>query len=408
MRGSRLSTGFKATLTLRIVSLAAMFVTGTFSSAQERVLFSFDHRNGASPFSGLTSDSYGNFYGTTYSGGNYGDGTVFKVTPEATGSVLHSFNAPDADGRSPIGGVTFDASGNLFGTTSEGGLYRLGSVFELTPATSGWSEKLLHTFINNGEDGTTPVSGLIFDAAGHVFGTTLGGGTLNIGTVFELTQGANGTWTEKVIHSFNNTDGHSPFAGLILDPSGNLYGTTFYGGAYGYGVVFELTRNGGEEWSERVLHSFSNTDGANPAASLIFDAAGNLYGVTTYGGAYGRGTAFELVRSASGNWRGKILYNFNSNGTDGQYPGRALVFDAIGNLYGTTQYGGAFGQGTAFKLMPGPHDRWTEHILHDFGSAAGDGEQPVSTLVFGAHGHLYGTTFYGGSHKSGTVFEITP
>src|ERR1039458_4539934 len=220
--------------------------------------------------------------------------------------------------------------------------------------TSTWAaaqvqEQVLHSFQNDGADGVDPYAGLIFDGAGNLYGTTWQGGTYGYGTVFELTPTAGGTWTENVLWSFGSgTDGTSPVAGLIFDAVGNLYGTTLQGGTYGYGTVFELTPAAGGTWTEKVLYSFgSGTDGANPYAVLIFDAAGNLYGTTYFGGSSdaGNGTVFEVSPSAGGVWTEHVLHRFG-NGTDGIWPQAGLVFDAVGNLYGTTSVGGTFGWGT--------------------------------------------------------------
>jgi uncharacterized repeat protein (TIGR03803 family) len=323
--------------------------------------------------------------------------------------VLYSFNAPGPDGHWPIAGVTFDASGNLFGAGEMGGVDGYGAVFELTPTGNGeWRERVLHSFVNDAQDGTYPRASLTVGATGHLYGTTLGGGTKDNGVVFELTETEGGSWTEKVLHSFNNTDGATPNASLVFDAAGNLYGTTFYGGAYGQGTVFELISNSGKGWTEKVLHSFNNTDGANPNASLVFDAPGNLYGTTPMGGAYGQGTVFELTPSTGHDWTEVVLHNFNSNATDGHNPWTALTFDAIGNLYGTTSRGGAYDWGTAFELTRSAGGGWTEQILHTFDPTAGDGYEPISALTIDNSGHLYGTTYYGGTYGTGTVFEITP
>jgi len=206
--------------------------------------------------------------------------------------------------------------------------------------------------MNNGKDGIVPYFGaLIFDGAGNLYGTTVYGGTDNIGTVFQLTPGSNGKWTEKVLHSFNGKDGGIPYAGLVFDAAGNLYGTTFGN------TVFQLAPRANGKWTEKVLHIFNGKRGAGPGAgSLIFDAAGNLYGTTEVGGAYTRicgngcGTAFELSPGANGTWNEKILYRFNR--TNGYYPIAGVIMDAAGNLYGTTSSGGAHGQGTVFEITP--------------------------------------------------------
>jgi uncharacterized repeat protein (TIGR03803 family) len=210
-------------------------------------------------------------------------------------------------------------------------------VFELTPtAGGGWTEKVLYSF-GNGTDGAYPLAGLIFDAARNLYGTTSGGGTYGDGTVFELTPAGGGGWTEKVLYSFGNgTDGSDPWAGLIFDAVGNLYGTTYGGGTYNYGTVFELTPTAGGGWTEKVLHNFNynGTDGDYPYAGLIFDAARNLYGTTLGGGTYNSGTVFR-VNAVGGRVRVQVLHSFG-NGTAGWEPYAGLIFDAVGNLYGTT------------------------------------------------------------------------
>src|SRR5271167_2273777 len=384
----------------------------------EQVLHSFNGGDGYWPFAGLIFDAAGNLYGTTYVGGAYGEGTVFELTPAAGGGwterVLYSFCSQRSctDGETPGAGLIFDAAGNLYGTTSGGGTGTyFGTVFELTPtAGGGWMEQVLHSF--NGGDGYWPFAGLIFDAAGNLYGTTYVGGAYGEGTVFELTPAAGGGWTERVLYSFCSqrscTDGETPGAGLIFDAAGNLYGTTSGGGTGTYfGTVFELTPTAGGGWMEQVLHSFNGGDGYWPFAGLIFDAAGNLYGTTYVGGAYGEGTVFELTPAAGGGWTEQVLYNFKHNGTDGYNPEAGLIFDKNGNLYSTTLAGGTYGEGTVFELRPTAGGDWTEEVLHSFGNGT-DGYQPAGSLMFDAAGNLYGTTYGGGTYGYGTVFELTP
>jgi uncharacterized repeat protein (TIGR03803 family) len=307
--------------------------------------------------------------------------------------------------------VIFDSAGNLYGTTENGGNGTVGVLYELSPAAGGgWDQKVLHTFKLNGTDGAYPFATPIFDASGNLYGTTSDGGANALGTVFEMIPAAGDTWAEKVIHSFNTTNGENPQSSLIFDAAGNLYGTTSHGGSSsttgacptpvftGCGTVFELERRPGMGWVEKVLYNF-NFSGAEPydlIAGLVFDSAGNLYGTTVYGGTYGYGTVFKLSPTASGNWTETTLHNFNRDGTDGAYPGTGgLIFDASGNLYGTTVTGGSGSnpEGTVFELTPGAGGLWTETVLHSFQQSHSDGYAPGdSTLIFDASGNLYGTT----------------
>ncbi len=414
MCDKKISIGLTATLAIVAVVL---LVTGTAAS-QEKVLHSFGHgTDGTLPLAGLIMDAAGNFYGTTFAGGIHNFGTVFELTPNGSGGwseqVLHSFGN-GTDGSIPYASLTFDAASNLYGTTGAGGAHAKGTVFELTPREGGgWTEEVLHSF-GNGSDGAGPSAGLIFDTAGNLYGTTQEGGIHSCngstcGTVFELTPNESGGWTEKVLHSFgNDTDGVQPFAGLILDGSGNLYGTTFYGGIHAVGTVFELTPNGSGSWTEKVLHSFGNgTDAAYPRASLMIDAAGSLYGTTQGGGINDEGAVFELTPEVGGGWTEKVLHSLGDPG-DGAASFASLLFDTAGNLYGTTYAGGIHSYGTVFELTPDGSGGWTERVLHSFGNGT-DGAQPRASLLFDGAGNLYSTTYAGGIHDyTGTVFEITP
>ena len=319
--------------------------------------------------------------------------------------MLHSFNG--TDGAWPQTSLIFDAAGNLYGTTHHGGVSGQGTVFELTPTGGGgWTEKVLYNF-GKGTDGAAPEAGLIFDAAGNLYGTTTFGVSHDrYGTVFELSPTAGGNWTEKVLHSFGSgADGTYPMAGLVFDTSGNLYGTCSQGGAYGgWGIVFQLTPQAGGGWGEQVLHNFSDySDGSTPYAGLIIDVSGNLYGTTSSGGDYYEGTVFELSHTAGGGWTHQVLHSFNY--TDGGTPQAGLTFDAAGNLYGTAG-GGYYGYGTVFELTPTAGGGWTEQVLHSFNGT--DGAGPQAGLIFDADGNLYGTTAGGGTYNDGTVFELTP
>ncbi|MGB8886054.1 MAG: choice-of-anchor tandem repeat GloVer-containing protein [Candidatus Korobacteraceae bacterium] len=381
----------------------------------ETVLHSFGDgsTDGASPYGGLIFDSAGNLYATTQGGGVYGEGTVVKLSPRQGGGwteiVVHNFNPSGTDGINPEAGLVRDSAGNMYGTTYYGGIHGYGAVFKLTPnGSGGWTESVLHS-LGNGTDGRYPYASLIVDAGGNLYGTTVRGGIHNLGAVFELSP-HDGSWTETVLHSFGNgTDGISPEAGLVRDGAGNLYGTTASGGIHAFGTVFELKPNGSGGWTETVLHSFNidTADGANPYAGLILDGAGNLYG-TTLNGGISEGTVFELSPQQNGSWTESMIYPFNFNGTDGGNPAYgALIGDGAGNLYGTASAAGAYDSGVLFELSPNGSGGWTEKVVHNFGLST-DGSGPDSGLVFDAAGNLYGTNVAGGIHNSGTAFELSP
>jgi|HubBroStandDraft_6_1064221.scaffolds.fasta_scaffold62555_2 uncharacterized repeat protein (TIGR03803 family) len=340
----------------------------------------------------------------------------------ATETVLYNFSV-GAGGSYPYASLVFDAAGNLYGTTEEGGIYDQGVVFELTlKADGGWTKKVVHMFNPNARDGALPYAGLIIDKVGDLYGTTALGGDLacnegfGCGIVFELTPKGNGDWKETVLYRFNGANGFQPLGNVVFDGAGNLYGTTAVGGAYGDGTVFELMPKAGGGWTERVLHNFDRgtNDGVSPYAGVILDSTGNLYGTTVGGGTYDWGTVFELTPKAGGGWKEKILHNFNNNHKDGAAPQASLVFDALGNLYGTTRVGGSAGGcstegcGTVFELTPEADGGWTEKVVHTFRFNGADGHFPTASLILDASDNLYGTTLAGGTHNDGTAFELTP
>jgi uncharacterized repeat protein (TIGR03803 family) len=352
-------------------------------------------------------------WGGAFGGAKYTGGTVFELAPQLGGGwtekVLHSFG--DAtDGDFVFGGLLIDSSGNLYGTTALGGTVGYGTVFKLSPASGGgWAETILYNFGSDSKDGQSPYAGLIFDTSGNLYGATAYGGEHASGTVFELTPSVGGIWTEKVLHSFGqNMDGQNPYASLIAAPTGKLYGTTEFGGAFSHGTVFEITPLSGGGWAERVVHSFGDgADGINPLASLIFDTAGNLYGATPLGGAHNYGTTFELKREAGGGWSEKILYSFGETSTDGTRTG-GVTFDGSGNMYGVTSDGGSYGYGTAFELTPAEDGTWRETVLHNFNNNGRDSFYPAAPVILDRAGNLYGTTGTGGAFYWGAVFEIKP
>ncbi|HEX8815269.1 MAG TPA: choice-of-anchor tandem repeat GloVer-containing protein [Terriglobales bacterium] len=323
--------------------------------------------DGSYPFGALIFDSVGNLYGTTAAGGSAHAGIVFELSPWAndkwTEKILYSFCSATkcADGNEPMAGLVFDAAGNLYGTTEIGGAYGAGTVFQLAPGPDGnWTEKTLYSFcaLAKCADGWEPLGKVTLDSAGNIYGTTWDGGLHNnpgcstsdrlCGAVFELIPGTGGNWTEKVLLSFNFRDGGNPGAGLVFDSAGNLYGTAKYGGPYGNGVVFELSPGAHGAWTETLIHAFSGY--AYPLSTLVFDPAGNLYGTAEGGNGHGNGIVFELSPGQVGSWTQKVLHSFD--GTDGQGPMAGVTFDAAGNLYGTTVYGGTYNDGTVFEITP--------------------------------------------------------
>jgi uncharacterized repeat protein (TIGR03803 family) len=373
----------------------------------------------------LITDSAGNLYGTTELGGAKNQGTVFELSPTSDGSwtesVLYSFTG-GSDGAQPHAGLLFDSEGNLYGTTNFGGTTSTtcskgcGTVFKLTPGSGpgDWSESVLYPF-KGGSDGQQPYARLILDTEGNLYGTTLQGGhtstacAAGCGTVFEL---AASSGTETVLYAFQGgTDGASPYAGVTFDSTGNLYGTTYAGGANGDGTVFKLTPASSGSWTESILHSFKGGwDGNGPLGGVILDASGNLYGTTFQGGAPPHyGVVFELQHQASGAWSETLLHVFWDS--PAAHPMSGLVFDASGNLYGTTALGASStacsaGCGTLFEITPTSTGR-TYKVLRVFGRG-GDGYTPSGDLILDSNGNLWGTTEAGGSQKAGTVFEVVP
>jgi uncharacterized repeat protein (TIGR03803 family) len=395
-----------------IVSITIVVTLAIGSFAQtETILHSFTGgSDGGFPQAGLIFDSKGNLYGTTTGGGTSsnctGCGTVFQLVPDSNGAwtenVLYTFgsSANLTDGVNPFGSVVFDSKGNLYGTTTGGGSSFAGTVFELSPGSDGvWTEKVLYNF-TGGSDGSGPNAGLTIDKSGNLYGMTSSGGASGFGTVFELVPEANETWSEKVLHSFTGgNDGSSPYNnGLVFDDAGNLYGSTPNGGLHDYGVVFKLTPGAEDVWTEQVLYAFTDTLTA-PFGNLILGSDGNIYGTSFF--------PFELSQSANGSWTAKTLHVF-VGGSDGADPEAGVISDTKGNLYGTT-YTGGLHRGTVFELIPESNGAWTEKILHRFSPNGNDGTFPTfGALVMDSKRNLYGTTPSGGASKDGTVFEVTP
>jgi uncharacterized repeat protein (TIGR03803 family) len=450
------------------------------------ILYNFtDGNDGGDPEGGLIFDGEGNLYGMTSYGGPSGTGTVFELQHHSDGTwtekVLHSIIAKYARF---LYGLVFDSAGNLYGTLESGGQFDGGVVFELSPTPSGqWTQTILYNFggIRHYGNGQDPVGRLILDENGNLFGVTFGGGIGCVGegcgTVYELSPTTSGEWKHTILYEFTaQEDGEYPDGALLFDGAGNLYGTASRGGPRNScqcGNVFELVPQGNGQWTHRILHIFQGgSDGANPEFPLIFDSAGNLYGSTTDGGGApscgttGCGTVYELSPNGSSGWNEKVLAVFdltttgwalssgvflNAEGqligegwegatnadagfvysltpasgqwnysavsnftyTDGGYPTTSLVATSKGYLYGTTQSGGSFDMGTVFELKPSSNGSWSESVIYNFsqGHAVTGTIYPTaqpSSLIVDAAGNLYGEAVGGGSKNDGMVYKLSP
>jgi len=427
------------------IAVLTCAVTGSAANPSYTVLHRFvDGKFSARPLAPLIADGAGNFYGTASAGGNggcvrYGStgcGTVFELTRSSapggpwTENVLFRF-AGGSKPWWPMAGLTMDAAGNFFGTTTDSpygapdscvpGDY-CGSAFQLTPPSKplgAWTETDLYRF-NPDTDGVPSFSGLVPDDKGNLYGTTCTGGPNFNGTVFQLTPPpkAGSWWTKTSLIGFHR-DESCPSGNVVFDGAGNLYGTTFYGGSQNLGLVFMLTppAKPGAHWTKTVLFEFgSNT--CFPQTNPIFDGSSNLYG-TARGCPAFPGAVFRLTppRQPGGSWTETVLVTFE--GSNGDSPTAGLIFDDAGNLYGTTENGGAYGHGTIFQLKPpagndaGETTGWTETILHSFNEGGGD--VPWVGPIFGMGGALYGTTSDGGYRRGvckvagcGAVFKVAP
>jgi uncharacterized repeat protein (TIGR03803 family) len=439
MKGKNLTiiaVSFLAVVTGFCLSAGTALATG----GHDFVLYSFQGgTDGNSPYAGLTADKFGNLYGTT-SGFGVSSGNVFKLSPPTTlggvwtETVLYGFTAPN-DGGEPIGGVIFDAAGNLYGTTKFGGTGGptcqyggggCGTVFMVSPPPSGgapWNETILYNF-QNSTDGELPQNSLVMDAAGNLYGTTYLGGnqTCACGTVFELSPPAlsGGAWTETTLYSFNGylggQDGQGP-AALTFDPKGNLWGTAGGGGTQNSGTIFRLLHTASGKWVYKTMYNFTPWDaGIDPNALTYYK--GSFFGTASYGGDYGNGdgTVFELSPPAvkGGAWTETTLFVFKF-GPEQSNPVGTLAVDAAGNLYGATSgYDDPGMFGTVFKMAPPAvkGGAWTFSNMYVFKEGP-DAEQPRSGVIFGKFGALYGTTLYGGTGtigtgSAGTVFAVLP
>jgi uncharacterized repeat protein (TIGR03803 family) len=412
--------GFSSPIFSAAAVALVLFLNVALAVAKDSTIVRFNGKDGLQPRNGLVADGQGNFYGVTPTGGNNtcaprGCGVVFELSPASGGgwteTIIYAFKGGTSDTSVPVTDLVFDTKGNLFGATGVND--NNGAIFELSPGAGGtWTEKILFSFSSAYFD---PGTHLAFDSKGNLYGSVLYSANFSQpGGVFELSPQSNGTWLANLIHVFTGTngDGKSPYGGVVVDGQGNVYGTTYQGGASNYGTVFELSPNG-TVFTETILYNFTNqTDGSDPMTPLTFDTQGNLYGTTSGGGPVDNafGVVFELSQSA-GKWNETVLYSFG-NAPDG-YRASGVVFDAKGNLYGTTESGGAEcnspGCGIVFELTPQSSGPWKETRLHNFESAGDGSISAAGVVVDNSTGKVYGTTEYGGGRNGyGTVFEIQP
>lgn len=410
---------------LAILVLLSISATRTWAQT-EKVLHNFGASgDGASPHGGLVFDNSGNLYGTTPAGGSndcpYGCGIVFELNPNMDGSwsesILYDFQG-GGTGFNSNGPLIFDRHGNLYGMANCSSI-DCGSpvVFKLMSGSGGsWTEFILYT-LGWQQCGTLNCQGLSFDSTGHLDGMTRAGET--DGTLFRLSQVSSREWHEVLVHVFygGGADGLTPNGPLVFDDGDNGYGTTSDGGSNQLGSVFAV-KAGHQGWTGSlflpVLYSFrGGTDGATPYGGVIFDSAGNLYGTTWDGGSANKGTVFKLTHNSDGIWSESVVYSFQGGG-DAAGPNSTLNFDTAGNLYGSAG-GGAYGHGAVFMLTPSAGGQWTESVVYSFTGGL-DGDGPIGGIILDAAGNLYGTTENGGAYPScqnepfcgGVAYEITP
>jgi uncharacterized repeat protein (TIGR03803 family) len=390
--------GVVVTAALAFGTYAGAAAAGTFT-----VLYKFADGNTGSPTGKLYLRD-GVLYGTgTGQNSKSGAGQVFQLKQSGGKwklKTLLAFNRQN--GADPRGAVVADANGVFYGTAEGGGSAGYGTAFRLWNDGGRWKSATLKNFTWDDAGGAEPNSDLVPDRSGALVGTTIYGGNNEEGTVFSFVPHGR-HWKEKVLYRFtNNYDGYEPGPGLMLGSNGTLYGTTYHGGMYDYGTVYELKHSHGG-WIENQLHTFTaGANGEYPINGLVEGDDGTLYGTTLFGGQFQYGTVFSLKKSGD-SWTHTVIYNFGSS-NDGSEPYGGLL--RLGNtLYGTAEFGGATGNGIIFSLTESG-GTWTETILHNFGG--GDGGLPCAAMIADANGNLYGTTFAGGIKDNGTVWEYAP
>ena len=430
---------FHSSYVFVVMAWLAAFVLAGSAFASDRVLYAFKGGNDGIGSNNLIADRNGNLFGTTFNGGgSSGAGTVYELSPPAqlggawSETVLYSFSYANLlNGIGPLAGLVMDTTGNLYGTTWLGGSQGSGVAFELSPpAVQGgtWSYTVLFNF---GANLTSPEAPMVLDKAGNLYGTTVSGGTGGCaggcGGVFQLVRPKQGgSWMLNLLYSFSGSfeGGGGTSAGVVFGSDGALYGTTYLGSGGAAGTVFRLAppQKGAKQWVHTVLYAFlGGVDGSNPQSGVVFDKSGNLYGITSIGGTGGAncfglpcGTIYQLAPTTSGSWTHTVIYSFDGINDGGiGTGGQTMVFDASGNLLGTTPMGGnpscssGLGCGTVFELSPPAVQggSWTEVILDRF-SGGSDGLAPGG-LAFGKGHQLYGAAG-AGANGDGLVFSIAP
>src|SRR5215475_12288748 len=394
-----------------VICAAMLLATAAWAANSTKLIYSFGGASdGEYTDTELVMDSTGNLYGSSVQGGTFGGGTVFQITPAGVHTVLYNFTG-GADGGEPYKGVTLDSHGNLYGTAVTGGgggcEGGCGVLYKLTKTGSTWTQSVIHTF-TGGTDGSGPGSPVAIDKQGNIYGTTPTGGANGVGVVYQMKPNGSG-WTFKVIHAFTGgTDGSGGSAGrFFIDTAGNLFNVCTTGGAQGFGVVYEISPNQGK-WKFTTLYAFKDQpDGASPYGGVVFDKAGNLYGTTYYAGAHDLGTVYKLTRTGA-TWTESVLYSFKG-GMDGASPISSLVADTAGNFYGTTSEGGATscGCGVIYKLAKNASGKYTESVVYRFPGQPSAGFA-YNGMINGKAGSLYGATVHGGNGNDGAVYQFTP
>jgi uncharacterized repeat protein (TIGR03803 family) len=412
----------------RAGGLASVILLGTFAltalagGQTENTIYTFALTESFWPEGGLVEDAIANLYGTTVGGGTYGAGTVYQLSPPTSGTtwtktVLWNFQTWAGTGYTPSSELSIDKNGTLYGVTWSGGdtHCQCGVLYKLVPPAikgGAWTQSILHAFTSNGSDGRLPNVPVVFSST-SIYGVTEQGGPHDSGVAYQLTPGkSGGKPTYKVLYAFGaNNDASSPGGPLLLDSAGNLYGVTAFGGAFNSGAVFKLSPQTSGAWTESILFNFgggTDSSGTTPVGNLLFDSLGNLYGVTEFGGlSSGFGVAYQLTPS-SGFWTENVMFNFSD--AAGAYPLAGLTWNPTnGSLYGTASAG--LDHGVVFQLAPSTSGGWTETSLHQFTFA--DGGLPWGRVLRDpTTGYLYGTTYNGGASgcdgECGVDYQIIP